>query len=269
MTLHVMREGQCANADTWYKLTGDGAGGTLNDFVVPQGIGRAYKLSVSVGLANTAAIGTVLIKLQGTAVPHGTEVIPVAGYCGNGSATTLAIEQIEIPIDAPLKPGILEIWGCFSGGDSGTPELMVGVDMDEKPGSAYYIVREGTTGTADSWTTLAGTGTGDTNNDPVVPQGVSNLVSVIHAVGPGATAGAATYGVRLLSISGSLPSGDQYFVGPSSTAGAGTIADIAIVRPKLNICQVPVQAGGQIRVQAVMSGADQGTPEQAVGLVFA
>jgi len=264
-----MREGQCAASDTWYKLTGDGAGGTLNDFIVPSGIGRAYRLSVSVGLANTAATGTVLVKLAGTAVPHGSETIAVAGYTGNGNATTLAMDNVEMLIDAPLQPGTLEIWGCYSGGDSGTPELMIGVDMDEKKGSAWYITREGQTGTADSWTTLAGTGTGDTNNDPVVPTGASNIVSVIHAVGPGIAAGAATYGARLLSISGSMPSGDQYFVGPSNTAGAGTIADIAIMRGKMNVCQIPVKGGTQIRVQAVMSGADQGTPEQAITVVFA
>ncbi len=267
-TWNYMREGQMANVDTDYKLTGDGAGGTLNDIQTMSVQNRVSAIDVSWGFgATTAAVGTVIVILKGTAVKAGAQYFPVAANSGVGTSVTMAPIQLPtLNVDVALQPGTLEIHAITSGGDSGTPEIMVTCTLDDKQSSgAFYLLREGQTGTADSWSTLVGTGLADTNTDLTMPG--SKIVQIIYAVGPGATAGACTHGCRLVSVQGSLPGGDQTFAGLSTAVGAGAVTDQTIIAPLIKNVDIAVVKGAQVKIQAVMSGADSGTPEQAVGLV--
>lgn len=133
---------------------------------------------------------------------------------------------------------------------------------------AQYILREAQCGTADAWTTLNGDGAGGTSSDITVPQGTRAIKQIIAVAAVGTTAGAATYGVKLLG-NGLVGTSSHEFALASTAHGAGTITDCNIIRPLVMDVDIPVQGGNQITVQAVMSGADQGTPEVAVTLVFA
>jgi hypothetical protein len=261
-----MREGQMASVDTDYKLTGDGAAGTLNDYTVTSEK-RIASVQVSFSPGSTAGMACLLVGFKGSAVKAGAQWFPVVAVSGVGSAVTCA--NLSIPdtaVDIALQAGALEAHAIISGGDTGTPEVMISWTMDDKASSgAYYLIREAQTGTADSWTTLAGTGLADTNTDILAPG--SKIVQVMHLVAPGQTTGAATYGFRLVSVQGSLPTGDQTFAGLSNQAGAGTITDLILNPAVIRNVEIPCTPNKQVKIQAVMSGADQGTPEQVVGLV--
>ena len=133
---------------------------------------------------------------------------------------------------------------------------------------AQYQMREGQTGTADAWTTLAGDGAGGTRNDITVPSGCKAIKQIIAIAACGSTAGASTYGLKLLG-NGLVGTATHEFALASSVLGAGTLTDCNLIRPLVLDVDIPVQANNQIQVQAAMSGADQGTPEVAVALVFA
>lgn len=133
---------------------------------------------------------------------------------------------------------------------------------------AQYILREGQIATADAWTNLTGDGAGGTSSDITVPQGTRAIKQIIAVCTGGTTAGATTYGLKLLG-NGLVGTSSHEFCLTSSVLGAGTLTDCNLIRPIVMDVDIPVQGGNQITVQAVPSGADQGTPECAVTLVFA
>ena len=131
MAQYFMREAQCAAADTWYTLQGDGAGGTRANIVIPQGCSKIVGICVSAGFGGTAGVAILCLRLTGNALKEGQQEIPLIGCANVGTSVTAEFEHMpKLKVDIPVTPGnelILQV--SNSGSDTGTPEFMVGVEV--------------------------------------------------------------------------------------------------------------------------------------------
>ena len=265
------REATVATASVFTKLTGTFDGGTADDIITPAKAKSIQRITVGVGLDGAAAAdGTVIVRLRGSGMTKGIQDIAVCGTGSEGTPVTYDQVNVTLPVSMPVQSGDIIIEGCYSGADSGTPELSVGLVFSDKPGTASYQTREAQTGTADTWTTLSGDGTATGVNE--IRASGSRIVQAFHAVGPSATTQEPCgFAMRLQGIGGSMAGGDaeHTYVGPSMAAADGTVTAVKLCPSLMHDMDIPVVKGGQVRIQAVASGgAVTGTPEQAVTLVF-
>ena len=262
-----MREGTLATVDTFTKLTGDGAGGTLQDSTVPTWARSIKQIGVCAGVDGAAVSGCIMVKLAG-ATKFGDQVLCVAGHGNIGTTVAVAAATIVLDVDIPVTPGkACEIYGSYAGGDSGTPELGVSITYSSQEGKHAYVSRQGTLTTVDVWNTIS-TENGTTAVNDHLTQG-SKIEQVWVAVGivPTTQEPVAHY-ARIQGIGGCLEGNEHTFCAPSYLVSDGTLADGYITGPSVYDVDIPCRPG-TVRVQGVKSGAaSTGTPELGVTLVY-
>ena len=131
---------------------------------------------------------------------------------------------------------------------------------------ASYRVREGSITAADSFTNLGSLYGQATTSSVQVPAGSSAIVGMIVSVTQdGATAGAATFAVRLtgdgLTEQQTLTVGSATNVGTETSNGMTT-------RPFKCDVNIPVTASNQVSIAGAMD-ADLGSAQMSVTLIFA
>ena len=262
-----MREGVVTAVDTWTKLTGDGAGGTLQDITVPKWANSIKHLAITAGVDGAAAQGNILVKLTG-ATKKGDQILAIAGHSNIGTTVAIAGEKIQMDVDIPVEPGkALELYGCFAGGDTGSPELGIGVTFSEKTGTHAYVTRQAAPATADVWATLNTENGVTTVNDHITQGRKIDQVWVIASYGATAAEPLAVY-ARIQGVGGCIAGNEHTFCGPSFLVSDGTLADGCFFEPMKYDVEIPC-ASGTVRIQAVSSGATVTTdPEVAVTLVY-
>lgn len=262
-----MREATCATVDTFTKLTGDGQGGTLQDMTVPTWAKSIKHIAATAGIDGAAGAGNILVKLAG-ATQHGDQILAMMGHENIGTTVGLAQCVAQYDVDIPVVPGkALEIYGCYAGADTGTPELGVTVTFSDKGGSHKYVTRQGLTTTADAYSTLT-TENGTTAVNDHITQG-SMIDQIWFVVGYGATTQEpiAVYG-RIQGIGGCLKGNEHTFGGPSFLVSDGTLADACMSPGMVYDVEIPCTPG-TVRVQAVASAASATIdPECAVTLAY-
>jgi hypothetical protein len=262
-----MREGVVTGVDSFTKLTGDGAGGTLQDITVPTWANSIKHIAITAGVDGAAALGNILVKLSG-ATKFGDQILPMLGHSNIGTTVGIAGEKAQQDVDIPVIPGkSLELYGCFAGGDTGSPELGVQVTFSEKQGSHRYVTRQAAPTTADVWMTL-NTENGTTAvNDHITQGSKIDQIWVVAAYGATTQEPLAVY-ARIQGVGGCIAGNEHTFCGPSYMVSDGTLADCALFEPMkydVDIACTP----GTVRVQAVSSGATITTdPEVAVCVVY-
>lgn len=132
---------------------------------------------------------------------------------------------------------------------------------------AIYEVRAVSIATENAWTELSENGRSGTAVR-TVPAGITKLKQLWIVWAPGATAGVANLGVRLQGNGIAVPGYIEEFAGPS-TAPGGTNTQNLVIPPTILDVDIPVSVGAEISVQASVNGADVGTGECAVTLVYA
>jgi len=261
------REGVVTAVDTFTKLTGDGAGGTLQDITVPNWANSIKHIAVTAGVDDAAVSGNILVKLTG-ATRFGDQIIGMGAHMNIGTTVGLALAPLQQDVDVPVIPGkALELYGAYAGGDTGSPELGITVTFSEKSGSHRYVTRQGTLTTVDVWNTLS-TENGTTAVNDHITQG-SKIDQVIISVGivPTAAEPVAHY-ARIQGVGGCLQGNEHTFGAQSYICSAGTIADCALSGNMVYDVDIAC-APGTVRVQGVKSGAaSTGVPEMAVTLVY-
>lgn len=126
---------------------------------------------------------------------------------------------------------------------------------------AYYITREASIATEEAWTVLNGLG-GTTESDPMIPGQCKAIKQIIVSATPGATAGVATISVKLTGAA--LLGATEHVIPAVSWGPGGTNTHNDVGNPLVIDCDIAVQGGNQLQMQAVVSGADVGTSEVAV-----
>ena len=270
----ITREGTCATADLFTKLTGDGAGGTLDDATIGTGMKSIKRLTVSLGLDGAAACdNNVIIRLKGTALVNGEQNFAVAGTGAEGTPVTYAADILSCDVDVPIKDGgDLQVFSCMAGASSGTPEVCVGLVLSDKPGAAHYEVRECAAGTADTWATAKGDGTAVAVNE--MKSTGSRISEVWHCVGPSSTTQEPFHTqMRITGLQGAFkqPADSEHtFAGPSYGAADGTVTHSTILRALIHKVDIPIAKGGKtVRIEFLSAGAAvTGTPQHAATVVF-
>jgi len=128
----VTREAQAAAVDTWYTLTGDGAGGTKSSYMVSQGKSRVAKIIMSLGSGAAASKQILLVRLSGNGIVGGAQVVCGPGASNVGTAVSSAtIAAFVLPVEIGVVSGNeIQIEAKLTGtGDSGTPEVAVGLEL--------------------------------------------------------------------------------------------------------------------------------------------
>ena len=262
-----MREATVGTVDSFTKLTGDGAGGTLQDITVPLWANSIKHIAICAGIDGAVGQGNILVKLTG-ATKHGDQILAMCGHSNIGTTVGIAGEKIQRDVDIPVQPGkALEIYGCYAGGDTGTPELGVSVTFSDKSGSHRYVTRQAAPTTADVWMTL-NTENGTTAvNDHITQGSKIDQLWVVASYGATTQEPLAVY-ARIQGVGGCIAGNEHTFCGPSFLVSDGTLADCAIFEPMVFDVDIACTAG-TVRVQAVSSGATITTdPEVAVTLVY-
>ena len=269
----VTREATITTADVWYKMTGDSAGGTLDDITVGTGMKSIKRLTVGYSLDGAAASdATVIIRLKGSALVNGEQNFAVAGVGAEGTPVNYAADILSYDVDVPIKDGDLQIFGIHSGTSGGVQECAVGLVFSDKPGAAHYEVRECTAGTNNTWATAKGDGTAVAVNE--MKSTGSRISEIWHVVGPSATTVEPFHvACRITGMQGafSQPSDSEHtFIGPSYGAGDGTITHQTMLRAVVHKVDIPIAKSGKtVRVEFVSSGvAVSGTPQHAATVVF-
>ena len=233
-TMAVTREGVCASADVYTKLTGDGAGGTLDDIDVGAGMKSIKTITMSLGLDGAAACdNAVLLRLKGSGLVNGEQGLVMAGTGAEGTPVTYAGEILSYPVDIPVKDGDIQVFVINAGTTSGNPDIGVGLVFSSKPGAAHYECREAAAGTADTWTTVKGDGTTSTTVAEIKST-MGRISEVWHTVGPSSTTQEPFHSqCRVTGLQGAFSSDtdqEHTFMGPSWGAGDGTITHSAMLR---------------------------------------
>ena len=266
-THNDVRESVVAAVDSWVKLTGDGAGGTLQDITVPTWANSIKHIAVCAGIDGAAGQGNVLVKLTG-ATRHGDQILAMGGFTNIGTTVSIAGQRLQRDVDIPVQPGkSLELWGCYAGGDTGSPELGVGVTFSEKAGSHRYVTRQAAPTTADAWMTL-NTENGTTAvNDHITQGSKIDQVWVVASYGATTQEPLAIY-ARIQGVGGCIAGNEHTYPGPSYLVSDGTLAAGCIFVPMIYDVDIACTPG-TVRVQAVSSGAVITIdPEVAVTLVY-
>lgn len=122
-TYSFAREAQAASVDTLYTLTGDFAGGTAANIMVPQGCSRIYQISATAGFGATAQAATMGLRISGSGVARDQNMVLV-GANNIGTSVTGSAMPIVVDVDIPVVPGgTITLEGFCGGGDTGTPEI--------------------------------------------------------------------------------------------------------------------------------------------------
>ena len=128
----VAREAQAAALDTWYTLTGDGAGGTKSSYMVSSGKSRIAKVIMGLSSGAAASKQILLCRLSGSGIVGGNQVItgPVANNTGT-AVTAMGAPAFALNTDiGVVAGGTIEIEAKLTGtGDSGTPEVAIGIEV--------------------------------------------------------------------------------------------------------------------------------------------
>ena len=262
-----MREAVVTAVDSFTKLTGDGAGGTLQDMTVPVWANSIKHIAVTAGIDGATGLGNVLVKLTG-ATKFGDQILAMCGHANIGTTVSIAGERTQRDVDIPVIPGkALEIWGAFAGGDTGSPELGVTVTFSEKSGSHRYVTRQGAPATVDVWATL-GTENGTTAvNDHITQGSKIDQIWVVAAYGATTQEPIAIY-ARIQGVGGCIAGNEHVFGACSYLVSDGTLADGAIFEGMVYDVDIACTPG-TVRVQAVSAGAAVTVdPEVAVTLVY-
>ena len=258
------REAQAAAVDTWYDLTGDFAGGTLTDYQVPAGITRIYRIVPSLGIGPAASSGSAIVRITGTGVKSQQDIVISQNMNLGTSVTAVANRTQGVMVNVPVIPGgTIHLQGKLAvSGDSGTPEFGVGLWLDGGQAvDGLYQTREATIAAENAWTVLNGLG-GTTETDPLVPGGHTRIKQLVITGVGGVTAGVANMAIRL---SGNALIGNQKMIPFGNLiAGAGTVTSCWVCDPSVFDCDIAVQGGNQLRIEASVNGADVGSAEVCV-----
>lgn len=257
------REAQAAAVDTWYDLTGDFAGGTLTDYQVPAGITRIYRIVSAMGQGAAASSGECIVRITGTGVKAQQDIIVSQVYNVGTAVTCGVVPTNGILVNIPVIPGgTIHLQGKIAAtGDSGTPEFGVGLWLDGGAAvDGLYQTREASIATENAWTVLNGLG-GTTETDPLIPGGHTRIKQIILTGMGGTTAGVANFAVRL---SGNALVGNQKIIPFGLHTIGGTNTSNSGAEPTVFNCDVAVQGGNQLRIEASINGADVGTGEIGV-----
>lgn len=248
-----MREGVITAVDAFTKLTGDGAGGTLQDITVPQWANSIKHIAITAGIDGAAGAGVIHVKLTGATI-MGDQILAMVGHENVGTTVSIAGERTQRDVDIPVKSGkALEIWGAFAGADTGSPELGITVTFSEKPGNHAYVTRNALLVTADTWQTL-NTENGTTAVNDQLTQGRKiDQVWVVAAYGATTQEPEAIY-ARIQGVGGCIAGNEHTFGGPSYMVSDGTLADGAIFEGMIYDVDIECRQG-TVRVQGVTSGA--------------
>lgn len=128
-------------------------------------------------------------------------------------------------------------------------------------------VRALTIATENAWTELTEDGRSGTASK-TVPAGMSRIVKLIGLWVPGATAGVANAAFKLEGQSIQTPGATLEFPLQSFVPG-GTNTENTLVTPIVYDVDVPVSPGQDLIVRASVNGADVGSSEVAVTIVYA
>jgi len=248
-----MREGVVTAVDSFTKLTGDGAGGTLQDITVPKWANSIKHIAVTAGIDGAAGAGVVHVKLSG-ACKFGDQVLAMLGHENIGTTVSIAGERTQRDVDIPVTSGkALEIYGAFAGADTGSPELGVSVTFSDKPGSHAYVTRNALLVTADTWQTL-NTENGTTSvNDHITQGSKIDQIWLVAAYGATTQEPIAIYG-RIQGVGGCIDGNEHTFCGPSYLVSDGTLADGCIFEGMVYDVDIACRSG-TVRLQGVTSGA--------------
>ena len=262
-----MREGTLATVDTFGKLTGDGAGGTLQDSTVPTWAHSIKQLAVCAGVDGAAGSGCIMVKLAG-ATMHGDQIFCVAGHGNIGTTVGCAMATTIYAVDIPVQPGkALEIYGAYAGGDTGTPELGVSVTYSDQPGRHAYVSRQGTLATVDVWATISTENGATVVNDHITQGQKIEQVWVAVGIVPTTQEPVAHY-ARIQGVGGCIEGNEHTFCAPSFTVSDGTLADTIMSGAHVYDVDIACRPG-TVRIQGVKSGAaSTGTPELGVTLAY-
>jgi len=239
--------------DAFTKLTGDGAGGTLQDITVPTWANSIKNISASVGVDGAAGAGVVHVKLTGATV-YGDQVLALVGHTNAGTTVGIAGAAVQMDVDIPVKPGkSLELYGAFAGADTGSPELGVTVTFSEKPGNHAYVTRNALLTTVDTYQTLNTENGTTTVNDHITQGRKIDQVWIVAGYGATGTEPQALY-ARIQGVGGCIAGNEHTFSGPSLATSDSTIADTAFFKAMkydVDIACTP----GTVRLQGVSSAA--------------
>jgi hypothetical protein len=234
---------------------------------VPTWAHSIKHIAITAGVDGAAGQGNILVKLSG-ATQFGDQILAMLGHSNIGTTVGIAGEKCQMDVDIPVIPGkALEIYGCYAGGDTGTPELGVGVTFSDKAGSHRYVTRNAAPGTADVYAILNTENGTTTVNDHITQGKKIDQVWVIASYGATTQEPLAVY-ARIQGVGGCIAGNEHVFCGPSFLVSDGTLADCAFFEPMkydVDIACTP----GTVRVQAVSSGATITTdPEVSVTVVY-
>lgn len=247
-----MREGTIATVDSWTKLVGDGAGGTLQDITVPTWANSIKHVAITAGIDGAAGAGVIHVKLTG-ATTMGDQILAMVGHENIGTTVSIAGERTQRDVDIPVKPGkALEIWGAYAGADTGTPELGVIVTFSEKPGNHAYVTRNALLTTVDVWQTLNTENGTTTVNDQLTQGRKIDQVWVVAAYGATTQEPEAIY-ARIQGVGGCISGNEHTFGAASYLVSDGTLADGAIFEGMVYDVDIECRPG-TVRCQGVTSG---------------
>lgn len=266
-TLSEVREGTVGTADTFTKLTYLGSATASQDSVVPEWAHSIKQIAVSAGVDGAAVAGNVIVRFA-NATTHGNQTLALLSHGNIGTTVGIASVAGVYNVDIGVKPlANLEVYGCYAGGDSGTPELAVGYTFSDKPASHSYVTRQAALTTVDTWQTM-NTENGTTAvNDPSTEG--SKIEQVWTAAGYGSTTQEPQIAlVRLQGIGRSIESNEHTFPCPSYVVSDGTLADTYCALANVYDTDIACKPG-QFRIQGVSIGATVTTdPEVAATVCF-
>lgn len=267
-TMTEVREGTVASVDTWTKLTYLGGSTAIQDSTVPPWAHSIKQIAVTAGVDGAAAAGVIMVKFA-NATTHGDQIIAVLGHGNIGTTVGIAGCESVMDVDFGVVPGkALRVYGCYAGGDSGTPELGVTFTYSDKPGGHTYATRQAALTTADAWQSM-NTEDGTTGVDDLIVQG-PGIDQVICVAGYGSTTQEPQVAyVRLQGVAGSIEGNEHTFGCPSYVVSDGTLADTYINKANVFDVDIACPKAGTVRLQGMSSGATVTTdPEVAMTVAF-
>lgn len=281
------REGDLTAADTWATLSdregaGDGA------IKVPAKSGYAYITSVTIMLAVTAsglgAAGQLATnfacQLSGNALRKGgfyRFIGPSLSQLQYGTGDicgSVMLLPVTYATAIPVTNGEITVQGNMLGEDAGTVTMGVILTFGASPSPGGYVDGDVRDVALTALNTLAAATAlgGDTPGTPIVPSNASKLagIAIAAALDPGTSV--VTVGlIGVVQITGTgLAEGGSYrfgYVGPTVNGATGGSQSAAML-PTIVDTEIPVEATGQLELKATMLGADPGTAEVAIGLLY-
>jgi len=122
------REGSVTLADTKTGLTTQGSISEPGALYVPDGMSRLESVIVAAcGDYSVPGSASLFIRLEGSGLPDGPEVISIGAIGGNSTTgIQAAIAAKKIPVNVPVTPGNdILVYAEMAGADVGTVEVCV------------------------------------------------------------------------------------------------------------------------------------------------